>query len=138
MTDPNGGPSAEELRSLADEIAKTGRLEITRAEVHASRWAVWASQLHRLVGEMPEIGASPSYMAEDGMSMGVAFHIGTEDAQVMKQALIEVIRTADAVMGAWIRAATDLDDHVRAALREADADPEHYASLRPAQGRGGR
>lgn len=44
MTDPNGGLTAEELRSIADEIAKTGRLEITRAELTASRWAVWASE----------------------------------------------------------------------------------------------
>jgi hypothetical protein len=134
MTNPNSQPNAEDLRSLADEIAKTGRLEITRAERIASQWAVWSSEVHRVVGEMPAIGASPSYMAEDGMSMGVRFHIGTEDAQLMKQALIEVIRTADAVMGAWIRATTDLDEHVRAALREADADPEHYASLRPTRG----
>jgi hypothetical protein len=131
MTDPNGGPTAEELRSIADEIAKTGRLEITRAELTASRWAAWASKVHRLVDEMPAIGASPSYMAEDGRPMGVRFHIDTEDAQLMKQALIEVTRTADAVMGAWIRAATDLDGHVRSALGQVDADPEHYASLRP-------
>lgn len=136
MTDTNGGPTAEEWRALADEIAKTGRLEITRAERTASQWAIWASNVHRLAGEMPAAGPEPHFMAEDGGDGFIPFHIGAYDRVRMKDSLIEVLRSADAVMGAWIRAATDLDERVRAALGEVDADPEHYASLRPTQGGG--
>lgn len=138
MTVPSGQPTAEELRSLADEIARTGRLEITRSHRTASDWHAWASDMHRLASEMPALGARPSYMADDGIDTAVRFYIGTDDAQRINEALQVVLRTADAITGAWLRAATDLAERVHDALREVDADPEHFASLRPSSRDGGK
>lgn len=120
---------ADDEMNLADEIARTGRLEVTRARQTASEWARWAVRLHLLAADMPAVGPEPKYMADDGIEAFLPFYIGGSDVTRMRARLTRVLRDADAVTGAWLRASTDVTDGSLAALRQVDADPIHYDSL---------
>lgn len=127
----------DDENQLADEIARTGRLEVTRAEQTASEWARWAIRLHRLAADMPAAGPEPKYMADDGIEAFLPFYISGADVMTrMRARLTGVLRDADAVMGAWLRAATDVTEGAQAALHHVDADPVHFESLKVPGGEG--
>lgn len=115
---------------LADEIARVGRTEVTRANENAARWAQWAVKVHQLIEDMPSVGAAPEYLADDGIVAHLSFHVGHADAVRMEGRLTQVLRDADAITGAWHRAAVDVMAQSHMALRQVDADPEHFAALR--------
>lgn len=121
---PGDGPD------LADEIAKLGRLETTRADHLAAAWSQWAGRVHRLLQEMPVIWPTPKYLMDDGEQTRVPWRLSEADVTRIRGRLVQVMRDADAVAGAWQRASVDVTEASHAALRDVDADPHHFASLR--------
>ncbi len=135
--DTNDSPVADETPDLAEEIARIGRTELVRAEENAARWAQWAVRVHQLIEDMPSVGPDPRYLADDGVeAFDVPFHVGVEDRVRMEKFLTRVLRDADAIVGAWHRAAVDVMAQSHMALRNVEADERHFVTLRGGESRG--
>lgn len=105
--------------TLAREVAEFGVAEQRRAEVLAVAWAEWAANLERLIAAMPAAtGLWPRYMDDIGDRCDV--HVGAEHIEVplLRARVARAVADADALSGAWRRAAGRVEERTDVSLTE--------------------